>query len=167
MSEYIKKSLIILSCLLLVSCAARKAPQSSREIVSHAGEMQVPPSDEAASESSESGVREKNETLYPPGPEETVRPPTPRENASLRLIEQARMFLDENKPDESIRSLEKAVTISPGRGENYYYLAEAWYMKGNTAQASEYNALAAIYLKDDTGWMIRVEEQKERIDGPK
>ena len=164
MPEYIKKSLIVFTSLILVSCAAKQGTYSSGEVATHTGEMTSLPPDKYVPESSESVISEEDRGLYPPEPEKTVQPPTPRESASLKLMEQARMFLDENKPDESIRSLEKAVTISPGRGENYYYLAEAWYMKGNLAQAGEYNSLASIYLKDDARWMELVEEQKERIE---
>lgn len=154
MSYRVNKLLIICICLFVVSCASRKP-------------VKVPPDDEPAPVSSQSNVMEEDEAMYPPEPEETIQPPTPRDLASHRLMEQAMVFLDNNKPDESIRSLEKAVTIAPGRGENYYYLAEAWYMKGNLSQAREYNSLAAIYLKDDMEWMERIEEQKVRIDTTK
>jgi len=117
-------------------------------------------------ESSETNVVKEDDKSYPPEPEEDIQAPDPRDLASRNLMEQAIMFLDRNKPDESIRSLEKAVSISPGRGENYYYLAEAWYIKGNLDQAREYNSLAAIYLKSDTRWMERIEEQKGRISRP-
>lgn len=151
MQGYEKKIFIMWICLFLAGCAAKQP-------------IKVPPDEEFAHESSETDVLEEDETLYPPEPDETIQAPSPRELASRSLMEQAVLFLDENKPDESIRSLERAVTISPGRGENYYYLAEAWYLKGNYAQASEYNSLAAIYLKDNTRWMNLIEEQKRRID---
>lgn len=151
MSNCIRKSLIICICLFLAGCAARKP-------------IKTPTDDDSTLESSQTNIVEEDGILYPPEPEEIIQAPSPRDNASRNLMEQAVMFLDDNKPDESIRSLERAVNISPGRGENYYYLAEAWYMKGNFSQAREYNVLAAIYLKDDTRWMDLVEEQKRRIE---
>ena len=103
----------------------------------------------------------------PPSPEtpETPRPaPTPRALASLELSRQAQLLIDEDKLDEAIRILEQAVNLHPGSGENYYYLAEAWRRKGNPSQASEYNNLAAIRLKDDAEWTGRIALQKRRID---
>ncbi len=149
--NYIIKISIPCICLILSGCAARQP-------------VKIPPDDETVLESSQADIVEEGETLYPTEPEEDIQRPTPRDMASQNLMEQALMFLDQNKPDESIRHLERALGISPGRGENYYYLAEAWYMKGNLTQAREYNSLAAIYLKDDARWMERVEEQKRRID---
>ena len=151
MQKYIIKILIPCVFFILAGCAGREP-------------IRIPPDDVSVPDSSLPLIEEKGETSYPPEPEETIKRPTPRDQASLNLMEQAVNFLDENKPDESIRTLEKAVTISPGRGESYYYLAEAWLMKGNYSQAREYNSLAAIYLKDDARWMNQIEEQKRRID---
>ena len=145
------KILVPCICLGLVGCAARQP-------------VRIPPDDDSALEYSQTGIPEEEGTLYPPEPEETIQRPSPRDLASRNLMEQALILLEDNRPDESIRNLEKAVTVSPASGENYYYLAEAWYMKGNLAQAGEYNSLAAIYLKDDIRWMGRVEEQKRRIE---
>jgi len=36
-------------------------------------------------------------------------------------------------------------------------------VKGNIAQAAEFNRLAAIYLEGDAKWMDRVMQQRERI----
>ena len=151
LSNRIKKILIICICLFFTGCAARQP-------------VNIPPDEEATPDFSREGVTEEEETLYPPEPEEDIQPPSPRDLASQNLMDQAVKYLDDDMPDESIRNLERAVTISPGRGENYYYLAEAWYMKGNYSQAREYNSLAAIYLKDDSKWMNLVEEQKRRIE---
>ncbi len=151
LQKYVIKILIPCIFIILAGCAGRQP-------------VRIPPDDVSEPESPSPLIRDEGETSYPPEPEEPVRRPTPRDQASLNLMDKAMVFLDENRPDESIRTLEKAVTISPGRGENYYYLAEAWLMKGNYSQAKEYNSLAAIYLKDDARWMDRVEEQKIRIE---
>jgi hypothetical protein len=102
-----------------------------------------------------------------PAPQEQVteprQPPTPRVVASLQLTEQARSSLQAGKADEAIRTLERAMNLNPSNGENFYYLAEAWVMKGNLRQAQEFNRLAALHLKNDAGWMARVAEQAEKI----
>lgn len=90
--------------------------------------------------------------------------PNPRAVAALQLREQARALLLKNQPDDAIRVLEQAVNLNPTGGQNYYYLSEAWIMKGNLGQAREYNTLAASYLRDDPEWRVRVQEQRERIE---
>ena len=88
---------------------------------------------------------------------------SPRALAALQLTEQGRMFLENKQPDDAIGILERALNLNPDNGRNYYYLAEAWLMKGNIGQAAEFNRLAEIYLKDDNEWLQRVILQKERI----
>jgi Tfp pilus assembly protein PilF len=88
---------------------------------------------------------------------------SPRAVASLRLTEQARGLLESGKVDDAITTLERAINVNPSNGQNYYYLAEAWLKKGNPSQAREFNRLAAMYMKDEPGWMNRVKDQQERI----
>ena len=87
----------------------------------------------------------------------------PRVAASLQLTDQGRRLLEERKPDKAIRILEQAVSLHPTNGRNYYYLAEAWLIKGSAAQAKEFNDLAEIHLKEDSAWMMRVANQADRI----
>ena len=88
---------------------------------------------------------------------------SPRAVASLRLTEQARVLLETGKVDDAITTLERAMNLNPSNGQNYYYMAEAWLKKGNHSQATEFNRLAAMYLKDDPNWIGRVKDQQERI----
>lgn len=87
----------------------------------------------------------------------------PRLAASLQLTDQGRRLIEAHKPDNAIRVLEQAVSLYPTNGRNYYYLAEAWLMKGSANQAREFNNLAEIHLKKDRAWMIRVAKQADRI----
>ena len=95
-------------------------------------------------------------------PEETTEE-NPRAIASLQLTDQGRRLVEERQPDRAIRVLEQAVSLHPNNGQNYYYLSEAWLMKGFADQAKEFNHLAEIHLKDDHQWVIRVAEQADRI----
>jgi len=88
---------------------------------------------------------------------------SPRVVASLQLTDQGRRLLEDRQPDKAIRILEQAVSLHPTNGRNYYYLSEAWLMKGSAAQAREFNLLAEIHLKEDREWMIRVANQADRI----
>lgn len=87
----------------------------------------------------------------------------PRSVASLQLTEQARLLILDNKPQEAVRILERAVALHPTNGRNYYYLAEAWLMRGNVSQAMEFNRLAALYLRNEPEWLSRVNAQEEKI----
>ena len=102
----------------------------------------------------------------PPEPVEpgTAEKPDPRTTASLRLTEQARLLIESKKPDQAVRTLERAINIDPGNGQNYYYLSEAWLMKGNAGQALSFNRLAEVYLEKDAVWMMKVRKQRERIE---
>ncbi len=98
-----------------------------------------------------------------PQPSQPVEQPSARVLASLQLTEQGHTLLERNKPDAAIRVLERAINLNPGNGENYYYLSQAWLMKGEAKQAKEFNSLAEAYLKEQTDWAIRVARQKDRI----
>jgi tetratricopeptide (TPR) repeat protein len=87
----------------------------------------------------------------------------PRAMAALQLTDQGRRLLEDRQPDKAIRVLEQAVSLNPLNGQNYYYLAEAWLMKGAVDQAKEFNQLAGIHLKDDSEWLMRVARQANQI----
>ncbi|MGD9974146.1 MAG: tetratricopeptide repeat protein [Desulfatirhabdiaceae bacterium] len=83
--------------------------------------------------------------------------------ASLRLTDQAQKLIASNQPDQAIRIIEQAIAIDPTNGQNYYFLAEAWLMKGDRNQAMSFNRLAEIYLETDAAWVLKVTRQKEKI----
>lgn len=117
-------------------------------------EKAAPPvTDKAPADPTESG------DVTPPTP----APPSPRQLASLQLSEQGRRLLYEGRLDEAITMFERGVGLNPGNGELYYYLAEAWILKGDPDRATEFNRLAALYLNRDAGWMKRINEQKRSI----
>lgn len=95
--------------------------------------------------------------------ETTQEKPSPRALAALQLTDQGRMYLEGGQPDDAIGILEQALNLNPTSGMNYYYLSEAWLMKGNIVQAAEFNRLAEIYFKDDSEWLHRLMQQRERI----
>jgi Flp pilus assembly protein TadD len=96
-------------------------------------------------------------------PDSSVNKQSPMALAALALSDQGQAHLRNGKPDEAIRVLERAINLHSQNGETYYYLAEAWLMKGNAAQAKEFNHLAAMYVKTDADWRRRVQSQEERI----
>jgi len=108
-------------------------------------------------------VPEPPSTIPSPEPSDIMKEPAPRTLASLRLTQQAQVFIESKKPDEAIRILEKSLNMDPHNGLNYYFMAEAWILKGNKIQAIEFNRLAGIYLNEDAAWMDKVQRQKEHI----
>ena len=89
--------------------------------------------------------------------------PSPRALASLKLTDQGRRHIEAGEADSAIRVLEQAISLNPGNGQNYYYLSEAWLMKGFTAEARQFNRLAESHLTDDKDWEKLVTRQTERI----
>jgi tetratricopeptide (TPR) repeat protein len=104
--------------------------------------------------------------LSQPGAEVSIEQ-DPRVLASLQITGHGKALLEQNKPDDAIRTLERAISLDPANGLNYYYLADAWIIKGNFKQAEEFNRLAHIYINDDVKWKPLVIEQRERIENLK
>ena len=88
---------------------------------------------------------------------------SPRAQASLRLTEQARDLLEQDRSDDAIMVLERAMNLNPANGLNYYYLSEAWLLRGMVEKAKKFNILASSGLEASPIWMERVREQRERI----
>jgi tetratricopeptide (TPR) repeat protein len=92
-----------------------------------------------------------------------VQTQNPRLTASLALTAQAQQSLLNQDADGAIRILERAIVVDPTNGQNYYYLSEAWLMKGNIDQALKFNELAEIHLAAQPRWDGMVATQKQRI----
>ena len=106
---------------------------------------------------------ERDRPLPVEQPVRTGEGESPRALASLELTEEGRILVEHGNPDDAIRVLERAVGLNPSNGQNYFYLAEAWLMKGNIGQAEEFNRLAGTCLERDPDWSLRVMRQRERI----
>lgn len=157
----VSKSIATVICLLFFAGCAGVKP-SPQPLPTSPPEVSLPPETAPPEE-----TIQIPETEPEPPPEVTEAPretPSPRALASLELSKQAQIFIEAGRLDEAIRTLERAVNLHPGSAESYYYLAEAWRLKGNTAQAEEYNTLAAIRFRNDPEWMRRIDVQKERIE---
>lgn len=105
----------------------------------------------------------KPPTMGATGSGTTKGGPSPGAMASLHLRQQAANMIKTGRLEEAIRMLEQAIDLAPSDGQNYYYLAEAWRLKGNTAQALEFNRLAGLYLTDSNTWQKRIKQQHHTI----
>jgi tetratricopeptide (TPR) repeat protein len=56
-------------------------------------------------------------------------------DAYIPYMNRARIFIRQNKPDDAMKDLAKAIDISPNTGDNYYLLAKSYALKGNKAEA--------------------------------
>ncbi len=90
--------------------------------------------------------------------------PSPKTLASLNLVQQARELLERGRPGESIRVLERALRIDPGNGQSAFYLAEAWIMKGDLAQAEAFHRVASSQLSGSPDWAARLRDQGRRLN---
>ena len=89
--------------------------------------------------------------------------PSPRALASLKLTDQGRRHIEAGEADSAIRVLEQAISLNSGNGQNYYYLSEAWLIKGFAPEARRFNRLAESHLTGDRDWEKLVTRQAERI----
>jgi len=90
-----------------------------------------------------------------------------RTKAAGEFRQRACKLLENQKSDDAINLLERAISLDPKEGQNYYHLSRAWQMKGNTNQALEFNNLAGIYLGGSDEWHQKVEDQKKNIENMK
>ena len=125
-------------------------------VIALAGCVKDRPVGETGAIREEIASEEQSEPPKPAGP-------SPRALASLKLTDQGRRHIETGEADSAIRVLEQAISLNPGNGQNYYYLSEAWLMKGFAAEARQFNHLAESYLTDDKDWEKLVTRQAERI----
>ena len=114
------------------------------------------PADETVAVREEISRKEQKEDQEPDQP-------SPRVLASLKLTDQGRRYVDAGDAGRAIRVLEQAISLNPNNGQNYYYLSEAWLMKGFAAEARQFNGLAESHLAGDKDWEKLVTRQAERI----
>ncbi|MFZ5584478.1 MAG: hypothetical protein ACOZHQ_00975 [Thermodesulfobacteriota bacterium] len=89
--------------------------------------------------------------------------PSPRATASLSLTEQGRQLLAGGQTDAAISTLERASSLNPSGGQNYYWLAQAWLVKGEPSQAAIYHRQARRYLSADPAWSARLDGQARAL----
>ena len=125
-------------------------------IVALAGCVKERPVEETGAAGEKITREEQQEPEKPAGP-------SPRALASLKLTDQGRRHIEAGESDSAIRVLEQAISLNPGNGQNYYYLSEAWLMKGFAAEARQFNRLAQSHLTGDKDWEKLAIRQAERI----
>jgi len=125
-------------------------------IMALAGCVKERPVEETGAAGEEISREEQQEPEKPAGP-------SPRALASLKLTDQGRRHIEAGEADSAIRVLEQSISLNPANGQNYYYLSEAWLMKGFAAEARQFNRLAESHLTGDKDWEKLVTRQADRI----
>ena len=125
-------------------------------IMALAGCVKERPVEETGAAGEEISREEQQEPEKPAGP-------SPRALASLKLTDQGRRHIEAGEADSAIRVLEQSISLNPANGQNYYYLSEAWLIKGFAAEARQFNRMAESHLTDDKDWEKLVTRQAERI----
>jgi tetratricopeptide (TPR) repeat protein len=74
-------------------------------------------------------------------------------SASLRITEEARQQLGENRPDEAVRTLGHALSIDAANPYAYFYLGRAYLMKKDYKQALTFFSRAELGLSSDPPWL--------------
>jgi tetratricopeptide (TPR) repeat protein len=141
--------------MLGFGCSLKKAPPAS------------PPESTSAPQVKQEGIKPVSPSKPSAQPIKPAPPPEakpePRKLAAVNLVEQGKNYLDNGNPDQALGVFERALSVDPSNGKAYYYMAEAWIMKQNKRQASEFNRLAAMYLAGDRQWEDKAAGQQLRI----
>lgn len=87
----------------------------------------------------------------------------PRAKAAQALLRQGQEQLESGEPEASIASLQRAVDMDPNCGACSFWLAEAWLVQGDKAQAREHHQRAQRLLGADSDWEIRLKAQGKRL----
>ncbi len=148
----LKTALLLAAVAALAACAQTYVD----------GQITWPPP-ESASQAPAPPPPEKPPAMDITGSAQAGETPSPGAMASLNLRQQAVGLIESGRLEEAIRILERAVNLAPSDGINYYYLAEAWRLKGNTARALEFNRLGRLYLDDSHVWQERIKRQRRSI----
>jgi TolA-binding protein len=78
---------------------------------------------------------------------------TPALAASLRMTDDARKNILDNRPDDAIQLLSRAISIGPGDSYAYFYLGRAWLAKKNYAQAMTFFNRAEMAFASNSNWL--------------
>lgn len=103
--------------------------------------------------------------LVPPAiadlPDESLAPEiasaaTPNAAASLRLVEEGRVLLAQERYDEALNRFERSVSLDPSSFYGYYYLARLHHATKNYSQALAFaNRAAALGAPAGRVWLAR------------
>ena len=122
--------------------------------------MTIPPPGAPAPAEDPSGIEAPPPAAPLPDEDAAFR----RQQAAAALCERGRRLMAEGRVDPAMRLFEQALSLAPRFGPGYYYLAEAWFTKRNWSQARAFNRQAALYLEDSAAWVVRISQQRRRID---
>ncbi len=111
-----------------------------------------------------------------PGPEERGRPvedaaerATPQHYASMHLVDQAKLALNQGRNEDAISMYEQAVQVDVYNGEAFLGLARAWFAQGASRKSLEFAKRAEMLLQEDLSrlkevYLLQVEIYRQQGD---
>jgi len=80
----------------------------------------------------------------------------PNTAAALRMIDKSRILIDQQKYEEALDNLERAVSVDPANFYGYYYLAKAHREAHDYSQAIAFaNRATALGARAERVWLAR------------
>jgi tetratricopeptide (TPR) repeat protein len=80
----------------------------------------------------------------------------PNTAAALRMIDKSRLLIDQQKYDEALDNLQRAVSVDPANFYGYYYLAKAHREANDYSQAIAFaNRATALGARAERIWLAR------------
>jgi tetratricopeptide (TPR) repeat protein len=104
-------------------------------------------------------------------PPESIRPyelpeeraMTPERQASNRLVEQGKVFLNNDELERAISTFSDAINVDTGNGEAYYYLAITHAKQGEPDVAVGLLDKADALLSRDPEWSERIDQARRDL----
>jgi tetratricopeptide (TPR) repeat protein len=80
----------------------------------------------------------------------------PNAAAALRMVDKGRIFIDQQKYDDALEQLQRAVSVDPSNFYGYYYLAKAHQRTHDYSQAMAFaNRATALGAQTERVWVGR------------
>lgn len=80
----------------------------------------------------------------------------PNTAAALRMVDKGRALIDQQKYDDALEQLQRAVSVDPSNFYGYYYLAKAHRQTQDYSQAIAFaNRATALGSQTDRAWLAR------------
>ena len=150
--------IIAFALSLFASCAAFKKPAYKHLPPGERKKPEVAKPAEAPKQAPEA-VR----TNARPSTEDVI---TPKRQASMRLVERGKGFLEGGELDRAVLVLRDAINVDSSNGVAYYYLASADVKLGQTSTALGLLDKAEALLGADNEWMRRIDELRGELGAP-
>lgn len=114
----------------------------------------------------------KRKPEHPKLPPGSRRPPvtapseaeTPERRAAEALVEEGIEALDRGLHDRAADLFQESVAVDPTNGVGYYYLALVKFKSGEYGEVWDFLEKAETLLRDEPGWIEKIEQLKQEVN---